>query len=244
MAECILMKSGGGAGSDECTAAKADVLAGKTAVTKDSNDEAAVGTMPNRSAWASRIGVNGKAVIPAGYHNGSGYVDQAINNRGAVSATLAINGTYTIPEGYHNGSGKVAQSIPTMGAQTITPSSAAQTVSCAGRYMTGNITVNGANLLKQVTGTTKTVSGSPWQSGQLAIVTAVDVTTQIAHPVLAVFWIALSNDLVVAIVKSGGAHTSWGAYETGNLVFNNRIYAPFARSRTAGETVNYMVVGY
>lgn len=157
MAECILMKSGGSAGSDGCSAAKADVLAGKTAVTKDSNDEAAAGTMPNRGAWASRIGVNGKAVIPAGYHNGSGYVDQAINNRGSISATLGINGTYTIPEGYHNGTGKVTQNIPTMGAQTIIPGNTAKTVSCNGKYMTGNVTVSAvsnltaANIKKGVT---------------------------------------------------------------------------------------------
>lgn len=141
MAECILMKSGGGTGSDECNAARADVLAGKTAVTKDSNDDPAAGTMPNKGAWTSRIGVNGKAVIPAGYHNGSGYVDQAITNRGAVSASLGINGTYTIPEGYHNGAGKVTQSIAAMGAQTVTPGNSQKVVSCSGKYMTGNVTV-------------------------------------------------------------------------------------------------------
>lgn len=157
MAECILVKTGGGTGSDDCSAVKANVLAGVTAVTKDSDDEAVDGTMVNKGAWTSRIGVNGKVVIPEGYHNGSGYVDQAITNRGAVSATLGINGTYTIPEGYHNGSGKVTQNIPTMGAQTIIPGNAAKTVSCNGKYMTGNVTVSAvsnltaANIKKGVT---------------------------------------------------------------------------------------------
>lgn len=150
MAECILLKSGGGTGSDDCTATKANVLAGVTAVTKDSGDEAAAGTMANKGAWTSRIGVNGKAVIPAGYHNGSGYVDQAITNRGAVNASLGINGTYAIPEGYHNGSGKVTQSIATMGAQTVTPGSSQKVISCSGKYMTGNITVPAvSNLVAQ-----------------------------------------------------------------------------------------------
>ena len=63
-------------------------------------------------------------------------------NRGAVSQALGVNGTYTIPEGYHNGSGKVTQSIATMGGQTITPGSSQQTISCSGKYMTGNIVVN------------------------------------------------------------------------------------------------------
>lgn len=141
MAECILLKSGGGTGSDECTATKANVLSGCTAVTKDSDDEAVAGTMANNGAWTSRIGVNGKVIIPTGYHNGSGYVDQAITNRGAVNASLPINGTYTIPEGYHSGAGKVTQNIATMGAQTIAPGNSQKVVSCSGKYMTGNVTV-------------------------------------------------------------------------------------------------------
>lgn len=147
MAECILMKAGSGTGSDECTATKGNVLAGKTAVTSDSDDEAVAGTMPNKGAWTSRIGVNGKAVIPAGYHNGAGYVDQAITNRGAVNTALGINGTYTIPEGYHNGAGKVTQNIATMGAQTVTPGNSQKVVSCSGKYMTGNVTVQAVSNL-------------------------------------------------------------------------------------------------
>lgn len=63
-------------------------------------------------------------------------------NRGAVAQSLAINGTYTIQAGYHNGSGKVTQSIATLAGKTITPSTAQQTVSCASKYMTGNVVVN------------------------------------------------------------------------------------------------------
>lgn len=68
-------------------------------------------------------------------------------NRGAISQALGINGTYTIPAGYHNGSGKVTQSIATMGAQTINPSASKQTVSSSGKYMTGDVTVNGVSNL-------------------------------------------------------------------------------------------------
>ena len=50
MATAILMKGGGsGTGSDDVTAAKAQVLEGYTAVTKDSDDEAAAGTMPYKA---------------------------------------------------------------------------------------------------------------------------------------------------------------------------------------------------
>lgn len=49
MAIAILMKGGGsGSGSDDVTASKAQVLQGYTAVTSDSDDEPAAGTMPNR----------------------------------------------------------------------------------------------------------------------------------------------------------------------------------------------------
>ena len=45
MAICLLKKGGGGVQSDDTTATRADVLAGKTALTADSNDEAVQGTM-------------------------------------------------------------------------------------------------------------------------------------------------------------------------------------------------------
>lgn len=74
MAESIIQKAGGGAASDECTAAKAQVLAGYTAVTKDSGDEPVAGTMVNQGAKTAALNCGGSYTIPAGYHNGSGKV--------------------------------------------------------------------------------------------------------------------------------------------------------------------------
>ena len=68
-------------------------------------------------------------------------------NRGAWNSSVSVNGSVTIPAGYHNGSGRVTNSTATMGGQTITPRSTSQTVSCSGRYMTGNIVVNGDSNL-------------------------------------------------------------------------------------------------
>lgn len=68
-------------------------------------------------------------------------------DRGAITQSLGINGIYTIPEGYHNGSGKVMQSIATMGAQTVNPVASQQVVSTSGKYLTGNVTVNGVTNL-------------------------------------------------------------------------------------------------
>lgn len=141
MGQCLIMTgNNGGIDPDELTATQAQILEGYKAGMKG-NDEPVFGTMPNRGAWASKIGINGKVTIPEGYHNGNGYMDQSINNRGAISYSLPINGSYTVPEGYHNGSGKVTQSIATMGSQTITPSSSQQTIACNGKYMTGNVVV-------------------------------------------------------------------------------------------------------
>lgn len=66
----------------------------------------------NRGAWTgSTTAYNGKVTIPAGYHNGSGYVQASITNRGAWSSTITTaGGSVTIPAGYHNGSGKVSVS--------------------------------------------------------------------------------------------------------------------------------------
>lgn len=45
------------------------------------------GGMANKGAWNSRLGINEKIMIPAGYHNGSGYVDQALTTKGAATYT-------------------------------------------------------------------------------------------------------------------------------------------------------------
>nr|DAJ03027.1 MAG TPA: tail protein [Caudoviricetes sp.] len=68
-------------------------------------------------------------------------------NRGAVTQSLGVNGTYAIPEGYHNGLGKVTQSVATMGGQIVNPTASQQTVSTSGKYMTGNVVVNGVSNL-------------------------------------------------------------------------------------------------
>ena len=46
MAICLINKGGGGVQSEDVTALRSEVLAGKTALTADSNDEAIQGTMP------------------------------------------------------------------------------------------------------------------------------------------------------------------------------------------------------
>ena len=76
------------------TAAAADVLAGKTFANASSDSVA--GTMTNRGAWNSSPTASGNVTIPAGYHNGSGYVNTAGvytagYNAGKASASVNLS---------------------------------------------------------------------------------------------------------------------------------------------------------
>jgi hypothetical protein len=51
VAVCLINKSGGGVSSDDVTAKREHVLQGYTALTSDSDDEPAEGTMVNRGTW-------------------------------------------------------------------------------------------------------------------------------------------------------------------------------------------------
>lgn len=142
--------------STDATGVESEMLVGKTFYAAGQKK---TGTMPNRGTWTGRIGVNGKVSIPAGYHNGSGYVDQSITSRGAWSSSLGINGSLTIPEGYHNGQGKITQSIATKGAQTYTPSTVNQTIA-TGQYLSGSQTIAGdPNLVPANIARGKTIFG-------------------------------------------------------------------------------------
>lgn len=61
---------GGGVSSDECTASKAQVLVGYTAVTSDSEDEAVTGTMPNNGEQNATLKCGESKQIPEGYTSG------------------------------------------------------------------------------------------------------------------------------------------------------------------------------
>lgn len=142
--------------STDATAVEGNVLSGQTFYAGGIKK---TGNMANRGAWTGRIGVNGKIAIPAGYHNGSGYVDQAITNRGAWSSNLGINGSIIVPEGYHNGQGKITQSIATKGSQTYVPKTSNQVIK-AGHYLSGAQTISGdPNLIPSNIVKGKTIFG-------------------------------------------------------------------------------------
>lgn len=132
------------------------VLKGQTYYNTDAKVKH-TGAMTNQGTWTKRMGVNEKIIIPAGYHNGSVYVDQPLKEYSIGVYSLAVNGIYTIPEGYYDGSEKITQFFPVQGGSTITPGTANKTVVAANRYVNGNVTVAGdgnliaSNIKKGVT---------------------------------------------------------------------------------------------
>lgn len=142
----------------QITADIPDVLDSKFFV--DGNGITQEGTMPDNGAWSATAGVGQTITVPSGYHNGKGTVKDNTANKGAWNGTVGVNGSVTIPEGYHNGQGEVTNSVATMGAQTITPSSSQQTISCSRKYMTGNIVIKAAGILKYKSYTGQTKQGT------------------------------------------------------------------------------------
>lgn len=176
MGKVIIAGAGGsGAGSDECTASKAEVLKGYRAITSDSADEVAEGTLELTGDVSDSQVLEGKT-----YYNSNPKIKRtgSMVNHGAVALSLNAGASYTVPAGFHNGGGKVTANslasqtsataaaahilsgqtawvngskltgnIASLAGQTINPTASQQTVSSSGKYMTGNVVVNGVSNL-------------------------------------------------------------------------------------------------
>ncbi|RGY95370.1 glycine-rich domain-containing protein [Clostridium sp. AM58-1XD] len=94
---------GGGLDTDELTATAGDILKGKTAGVKGS-DEPVAGTLELTGDAADSTVLSGKT-----YYNTDAKTKRTgtMANQGAKTAALNCGGSYTIPAGYHNGAGKV-----------------------------------------------------------------------------------------------------------------------------------------
>ena len=114
MGQVLFAPALAGCTSDDVTASAAQVLSGYTALTKDSNDDPISGTMTNRGAWTSGSSGSGHIAIPAGYHNGSGYVDcSGAYNAGVTAADARVNtSSANYKAGYNAGKSAAAISIP------------------------------------------------------------------------------------------------------------------------------------
>ena len=80
---------GSSVGSDDCTAGKAQVLEGYTAVTSDSDDESVEGTMPNNGEQSATLKCGKSKQIPAGYTPGGTVT--AADLASQTGATAAAN---------------------------------------------------------------------------------------------------------------------------------------------------------
>ena len=90
-------------GTSVTLTSNANLLTGNTAYGK--NGVKYTGSMANKGAWTNTPTTKGKVTIPAGYHNGSGYVDTtSVYNKGMSDADARVNtnsASYT--NGYSSG---------------------------------------------------------------------------------------------------------------------------------------------
>ena len=99
-------------------ATSVNILTGKTAVVQGST---ITGTMTDRGAWTNTPISSGKVTIPAGYHNGSGYVDtstlydEAITNNKPVQ----VSGSFTFEGPGDNEVETDSITLPTSGYSTL-----------------------------------------------------------------------------------------------------------------------------
>ena len=92
---------GGGVSSDECTASKAQVLAGYTAVTSDSEDEAVTGTMPINGDQSATLKCGESKQIPEGYTSGGTVkaADLASQTKGTATEAYIYKGKTAVVNG-------------------------------------------------------------------------------------------------------------------------------------------------
>ena len=140
----IWMTGGSSTDLDSVNAENWQILQNRVIVDKNGNP--LVGTMPDRAAINPIINAGERFPIPVGYHNGLGGVTAnslAAQTPGNLQSNVILSPYY----GYSNGV-RVQGNIATMGAQTISPTSYQQTVQTAGKYLSGNVTVNGVYNLR------------------------------------------------------------------------------------------------
>lgn len=122
-----------GAGSDECSALKEDVLKGMYAITADSEDEVIEGTLELTGDAADSQVLDKKT-----FYNKDAKVKRAgtMPNRGAVTTALNAGESYAILAGYHNGSGNVIAN--SLASQTPGNASARHILSGQIAWVNGN----------------------------------------------------------------------------------------------------------
>ena len=144
MATIPLSFGTGGAGSDDVTATRAQVLAPYTAITSDSDDEPVEGTMVDKSGTNqdAEIDQNGSFLrlkIPvAGFYALTSYLRAALSSFGNAAANQVLKGVKFTSTAGINQEG----TIESKSAQTYYTSGSDQTIQ-AGQYLSGNQVIKG-----------------------------------------------------------------------------------------------------
>ena len=143
--------SGAGTGSDECTATKGDVLKGKTAVTSDSDDEAAAGTLElTGNAGAANVLAGKTFYSTDAKSKQSGTMPNVAAIDPAKSTSMSGGNLYVrMTNGAHvqnASSGYPEVSVPTQ-TKTATPGASAVTVSPDANKVLEKVTVNAVSGL-------------------------------------------------------------------------------------------------
>lgn len=148
---------GAGSGSDECTATKAEVLKGYSAITSDSDDEVVEGTLELTGDSSDSHVLVGKT-----YYNTDPKKKRTgtMSNQGAINQTLNAGGSYTIPAGYHNGAGKITAN--SLASQTSGNADSTKIVSGYSAYVNGN-KVNGTLNVQSIL----SFSCAPYSASQI-----------------------------------------------------------------------------
>lgn len=165
---------GGGASSDDCTLLKAAVPAGMRAVTADSDDEAAEGTLNPDTTLADSQALSGQTFLK--WNPQTKLFEKRMGsmaNKGAWSSSeLAAGASVAVPAGYHNGSGKVT--AKSLASQTSATATAGQILSgktawVNGVKVTGNIPTQGGSTTTPGTANKTIVAAGRYVSGNVVV---------------------------------------------------------------------------
>lgn len=212
----------GGTSSEEVTATKANVLAGTTTITADSNDEIVEGTMPNNSGQAKGTdnvyfddSYMQVTVKYPGYYDETSTIRVGKSNLGNATADKVLDGTYftssdgLMLEGAMVNNGAVSQSLNAGGSYTIP----------AGYHDgTGKVTAN--SLASQTDGT---ATAAQILKDQTAYVDGVKVTGTMPN----------NGAVAPSALGAGGSYTIPAGYHNGSGIVTVQSLATLTASGDA-----------
>lgn len=138
----LVVEGGGGTSSDELTALASDVFNDKTAVTKDSNDEAIRGTGVSMDGGTYTPSTSQITISCAGKRMRSNVVVRAIPAMAGATYTPSPSQQTISCAGKWMTGNIIIEAMPNMNGGTYTPSTSTQTISCSGKYMNSNVIIN------------------------------------------------------------------------------------------------------